>query len=194
MVEVKFLKTPKQLTLSSGTPTQHLFSEQLRIGETTKTIAVEILGDTLDEFDESFSLNLSNPSNVIITKTQAVATIQDDDAPPTLTINDRSITEGDNGTQLVNFTISLSAPSGKPITVNYTTADGTAIAGSDYAATNGTLTFAPGETSKTVSVQVIGDTLDEFDETFGLNLADANYATITVNLGLATITVITVLK
>ncbi len=58
-------------------------------------------------FTESFSLNLSNPSNVIIGKAQAVATIQDDDAPPTLTINDRTITEGDNGTQSVGTILKL---------------------------------------------------------------------------------------
>ncbi|WP_416212597.1 Calx-beta domain-containing protein [Nostoc sp. ChiQUE01b] len=156
-------------------------------GETSKTITVEVLGDAIDEFDETFFLNLSDATNATITKNQAVTTILDNDAPPSITIGDRTITETDNGAIALTYTISLDAPSAKPISVKYTTADGTATALTDYTATNGSITFAPGETSKTVTVQVLGDTIDEFDETFFLNLSDATNATITNNQAVSTI-------
>ncbi|MEA5551989.1 PKD domain-containing protein [Anabaena cylindrica UHCC 0172] len=156
-------------------------------GETTKTIAVEVIADTIDEFDETFFLNLSNATNATIVNTQAIGTIVDNDAPPTIAISDKTITEGDSGTTIATFTVNLSTDSAKPITVQYTTADSTATAGSDYTVTNGTLTFAPGETSKSISIEVTGDTIDEFDETFFLNLSDATNATIVDNQGVGTI-------
>src|SRR5262249_14659846 len=100
-------------------------------------------------------------------------TILDDDAPPALSIGDVAVTEGDSGTTDATFTVSLSAASGKTVTVDYATADGSAAAGDDYTAASGTLTFAPGETSKTVTVSVIGDRIDEDDETFVVNLSGA---------------------
>jgi Calx-beta domain len=108
---------------------------------------VEVIGDTIDQADENFFINLSNATNGTIINTQAVGTIVDNDAPPGIRIGDRTITEGDRGTQLVTFTISLSQGSSKAITVDYATANGTAIAGSDYNATNGKLTFEKGEIS-----------------------------------------------
>jgi large repetitive protein len=156
-------------------------------GETTQTITVQVLGDAIDEFDETFFLNLSDATFATIDHQQALSTIVDNDAPPVLTINDRTITEGDNGTTTVTFTVNLGAASAKPITVDYSTLDGTAVAGSDYTATNGTLTFAPGETSKTISIYVIGDTIDEFDESFFLNLSNATNATIADAQGAGTI-------
>src|SRR5262249_14556356 len=123
-------------------------------GETTKTILVGVLGDTTDEPNEAFTVNLSNPANATITDGQGVGTITDDDAPPTLSINDVTVVESAGQAA---FTVSLSAASGWTVTVNYATQDFTAVAGSDYTATSGTLTFAPGETTKTVSVPVTDD-------------------------------------
>jgi len=77
-----------------------------------------------------------------------------------------------------DVTVTLSAASGQTITVNYSTADGTALAGSDYTASSGTLTFAPGQTSKTVTVTVLGDTVVEGTESFTLNLSGATNATL----------------
>jgi hypothetical protein len=76
------------------------------------------------------------------------------------------------------FTVRLSAPSTQAVTVSYSTANGTATAGSDYTAATGTLTFAPGETSKTIGVSVLGDTVVEADETFSVQLGSAAGATI----------------
>jgi probable HAF family extracellular repeat protein len=97
---------------------------------------------------------------------------------PSLAINNVSVTEGSGGTVGATFTVRLSAPSPVPVTVTYATADGTAAAGRDYVAASDTLTFAPGETSKTIVVGVIGDRTDECDETFAVNLSAAANATL----------------
>ena len=107
---------------------------------------------------------------------------------PDITINDVSVTEGDVGTKTVDFTVTLSAANNtQPVTLDYATADGTAIAGADYQPTNGILTFSPTETSKTITVTIDGDLLDEANETFLLNLSNATNAVILDNQGQATI-------
>lgn len=106
---------------------------------------------------------------------------------PTLSINDVSITEGDSGSKNATFTVNLSAASTESISVDYGTGNDTATAGSDYTAESGTLTFAAGETSKTISVAVTGDTTVESDETFNVNLSNASNATIGDSQGVGTI-------
>jgi hypothetical protein len=106
---------------------------------------------------------------------------------PSIAINDRSVIEGNTGTQAMTFTVSLSAAYGQTVTVGYSTADGTATAGSDYQAISGTLTFAPGETSQTIMVQVIGDRLPEANETFLVNLSDPTNASVADGQGIGTI-------
>ena len=157
-------------------------------GQTSKTISVAIKGDLLDENNETFNINLSNAINATIADSQGIATITDNDPIPSLAIGDVTLTEGNSGTTNALFTVSLSAASGKTTTVNFATGNGTAIAGSDYTATSGTLTFNPGETSKTISVAVIGDTLQESNETFAVNLSNPTNATITDSQGIGTIT------
>lgn len=83
-----------------------------------------------------------------------------------------SIQEGDTGTKTANFAVNLSKASGKQISAQYATADNTASAGTDYVATEGLLTFQPGETQKVVAVQVNSDTFFEADETFFINLTN----------------------
>jgi chitinase len=97
---------------------------------------------------------------------------------PTLSINDVTVTEGDSGTTNAVFTVNLSAASTQTVSVNYGTANGTATAGSDYTATSNTLSFAPGQTSKTISVPIVGNTLAEGSENFTLNLSNPTNATI----------------
>ncbi|MBK6998543.1 MAG: M10 family metallopeptidase C-terminal domain-containing protein [Rhodoferax sp.] len=98
----------------------------------------------------------------------------------TLSISPTSstITEGDTGSQSLSFTITLSAASANTVTVNYATANGTATAGSDYTATSGTLSFAAGETSRTITVPVLGDKTAESSETFTLALSSPSGATL----------------
>ncbi|MFO0800037.1 MAG: Calx-beta domain-containing protein [Gemmataceae bacterium] len=155
-------------------------------GETAKTVTVLVTGDALDEDDETFSLGLSAASNATVAAAAGTGAIRDDDLPPVLSVNSVSLTEGDGGTAPMVFTVSLSAPSGKPVTVNYATAGGTATA-ADFAATSGTLTFAPGETSKTVTVLVTGDVLDEADETFTVGLSGSTNAAVGTATGTGTI-------
>ena len=156
-------------------------------GETTKTVTVQVNGDTLDEANESYFVNLSNPSNATVTDGQGLGTINDDDPMPSLVIDDVSVTEGDAGTTNANFTVSLSSLSGQSVTVDFATANGTAIAPGDYTARTGTLTFTAGQLTRTITVAVNPDTIDEVNETYFLNLSNATNATIADNQGVGTI-------
>ena len=101
-----------------------------------------------------------------------------DDAAPALSINDVTVNEGNSGTTPAVFTVTLSGSTSLPVTVNYATADGTGKAGVDYQSATGALTFAPGETTKSITVQVIGNTVKQSDRTFLVNLSGAVQATI----------------
>jgi hypothetical protein len=107
--------------------------------------------------------------------------------PPTISVGDVSVAEGDTGTTLAVFAVSLSGAGTTTVTVDYATADAGARAGSDYVAASGTLTFAAGETSKSVAVAVRGDLTDEFDQGFTLNLRNATNADVRDGQALATI-------
>ena len=108
---------------------------------------------------------------------------------PTLRINDVSVTEGNAGTPQASFTVTLSPPNAtQAVTVNYATANGSATAGSDYLAANGTVTFDPSATSRTISVAISGDTTFEPDETFFVNLSQPVNAEIGGAVGTGTIT------
>jgi serralysin len=93
---------------------------------------------------------------------------------PTVSVNDVSVVEGQSGSTAATFTLSLSSPASAQVSVGYATANGTAMAGNDYAAASGTATFAPGETQKTITVTVAGDTVVENDETFSVVLGNAS--------------------
>ena len=150
-------------------------------GETSNMVHVDIKGDALAEGNETFTVNLSSPAGAKIADGTAIGTIIDDDrAPvlPALSIADLSVAEGNGNHAHFMFVVTLDKAATGPVTVAYSTANGTATAGSDYAATNGTLTFAAGETSKTVHVDISGDTVFEGNETFGVTLSNASGATI----------------
>lgn len=106
---------------------------------------------------------------------------------PTISINDVSVAEGNSRNTTMTFTVSLGVASGNTVTVNYATGNGTATGGNDYDLVSGSLTFGPGETTKTISVMVFGDTFHEDDETFYLTLSGAANATISDNQGVGTI-------
>ncbi|MGZ5296806.1 MAG: Calx-beta domain-containing protein [Actinomycetota bacterium] len=161
-------------------------------GETAKQVAVQVNGDTTVEPDEKFSVNLSNASGATIADAVGLGTITDDDSGgttnPSLTIANATVTEGNSGTANAVFTVTLSAPSTNTVTVSYATAPGSAVAPADYTSTSGTLTFNPGETALQIAVLVQGDTINEANETFSVNLSGATNATIADNSGLGTIT------
>jgi hypothetical protein len=108
-------------------------------------------------------------------------------ASPTLSIADGSVREGKRGTTRLDLTVTLSGSSSDTVTVNYATASGTAIATSDYTATSGTLTFQPGDTSRTISVSIKGDRKREPNETFSVQLSNAAGASIDDGVATATI-------
>ena len=141
----------------------------------------------MSESNKTFVVNLSNPVNAGLTDGQGLASIRDNDLLPSLFINDFSVSEGNGGLTNAVFTVRLSAPSGRTITVNYATASGTALAGVDFLATNGFLSFAPGVTNQTLAVAVVGDTLSESNKTFVVNLTNAINAILADRQGLGTI-------
>jgi autotransporter-associated beta strand protein len=160
-------------------------------GQTTGTATVTAVQDTRDENNETVVIDISSVSGgggaTESGSQQRAVTITDDDAEPTLSIADVSQAEGNSGSSTMTFTVSLSAASGKTVTVAYATSNTTATAGSDYVAASGTLTFNPGETSKTFTVTVAGDTTAESDETFLLTLSSPTNATLSDSTATGTI-------
>ncbi len=149
-------------------------------GQTTKNPAASITQDNIFEPAETFFINLSNPTNATIADGQGQATITNDDPLPAIAVAAQTIrVEGAQGTSgNASIEVRLSNPSFQTITVAFATANGTATAGSDYVATSGTVTFNPGETVKTISVEVTGDNVDEINEIFLINLTNPTNATI----------------
>ena len=141
-------------------------------GETAETISVSVIGDRIAESDKYFLVNLTPGSNARIADSQGIVTIRDDE--PRISITGASAYEGNSGTTPFTFTVSLSAPYDQPVTVNFATEDYTAIAGADYESTSGQLTFAAGDTTKTVTVQVAGNTTPEAEKYFVVNLSSAS--------------------
>jgi hypothetical protein len=155
--------------------------------ETEKTILITVNGDQLAENTEYFSVNLVSTEYGSIVSSHAVGIIVDDE--PRLSINSPSITEGDSGTKLLTFTVTLSAAYDQQVTVKYATQNGSATAGSDYVAISETLlTFAPFQTSKTFTVSIKGDKQKENDEYFYAFLSGASSnAMISNSYGIGTI-------
>jgi hypothetical protein len=159
------------------------------IGTTVQTVTVATNGDTLPEADETLLVNLANATNATIFDDQGVGTIANDDAPPTISISGASVIEGNAGNADLVFTVSLSEVSGQDVTVNYATADGSAVAPVDYTAVSPTaLLFPAGTTTRTITVTVNGDTLPEPNEALLVNLTAPTNATLLVDQGLGTIT------
>ncbi len=158
-------------------------------GQTTKTFTVPIIGDVLDELDERFSVDLSAATNASIADSQGFGYIRDDDAEPLVSISNVTVLEGDSGTVNAVLTVTLSAPSGRPVNVFFDTANGSAVAPGDYESVALTpLPFAPGETSKTLAFGVAGDITDEANETFNVNLSSPTSSTLLDSQGVVTIT------
>ena len=118
---------PADYTATNGTLT-------FTPGQTTKTVTVPVKGDLLDEANETYFVNLTNPSNATISDAQGLGTITDDDPLPALSIDDVTVAEGNSGTVSATFTVTLAPRQRPPVTVDYATADGTAQAPGDYQA------------------------------------------------------------
>jgi chitinase len=133
-------------------------------------------------------LNLSNAMGVALGRSQALGTIIEDDPMPALSINDVAVTKGNAGTTPATFTVSLSNPSASPDSFYYDTTPGTASPGRDYTEVNSTfVSLAPGQTSSTITVNVLGDTIAEGNETFSVYLFSPSGATIARSTGVAKI-------
>ncbi|MEE6160542.1 Calx-beta domain-containing protein [Cylindrospermopsis raciborskii DSH] len=164
-------------------------------GETSKTIIVDVLGDTTVEPDEGFTVTLSNPTNATITTATAVGTIQNDDVvvAPGLAIAPTNAiqTEGNIGTKAFTFTVTRSGDTTGSSSANWAvTGSGTNPADvTDFGGTlpTGTVNFTAGETSKTIIVDVLGDTTVEPDEGFTVTLSNPTNATITTATAVGTI-------
>lgn len=154
-------------------------------GETSKTVTVSTIEDTLFENNETLHLGLSNADNgATIGDAQGNGTINNDDSAPGFAVSNTSVSEGGN----LAFTVSLSAASANSHNVSYATANSSAVAGSDYTAKSGTLSFTPGQTSKNVTVSTLEEGIYENDETMRLDLSNATgSATITDSQGTGTI-------
>lgn len=160
-------------------------------GQTSVTVSVPITTDLADEDSETFTLNLSGATNATIADAQGLGTISDDDNAPTVNIDDVTITEGNSATSPATFTVTLSNPSSRTVTVQYAAIKGTtnpALVNSDFRSTKGTLTFNPGETTKTITVPIVGDYVPEADETFFVSLSRAVNAMFGDSQGLGTVT------
>uniref|UniRef100_UPI0006534626 Calx-beta domain-containing protein n=1 Tax=Caenimonas sp. SL110 TaxID=1450524 RepID=UPI0006534626 len=146
-------------------------------GTTSFTVTVPTIDDTIYEGNESYTLAIGGASGI--------GTINDNDLPPSISINDVTVGEAAGS---ATFTVSLSSVSTQQITVVYGSSNGSALSTSDYTAASGTLTFAAGVTTQTVVVPIVNDAVAESSETFNINLSSPTNATIGDALGIGTIT------
>lgn len=159
-------------------------------GQTTRFVTVPVNGDTLPEGNETFILNLSNPVGALLVNSQGVCTIVNDDAvtpTPSISINNVAVTEGNSGSSSATFTATLSAVSAQAVSVDASTANGSATAPVDYQTASAVLTFAPGVTTANFNVPINGDTTPEGNETFFVNLTNPVNASLATAQGTGTI-------
>lgn len=167
-------------TAGSDYTAQGATARSIPAGQTSLTVFVAYLDDSTDEPDETFTLSATGISNATPGSLGATGTIVDNDAAPLLTVDNGgcTVTEGNSGSTACNFVFHLLPASGKTVSFSSATADGTAVAGSDYTAHTATLRTIPaGQTTLTVTVPVLGDTLFESNETFALTVSAVSNAT-----------------
>ncbi len=143
-------------------------------GQTSKTVVVQVKGDRVGEESENFIVRLTDATNAEITGDRAIGWINDDE-PRIASFTGGSVVEGDSGTKPLAFTVTLSAASDAPVTINYATPDSS---GKDVVPVTGALTFAPGQTTQTFTILVKGDLVPEYTEQVLVNLTGATNALI----------------
>ena len=154
-------------------------------------MTVTAVDNARDEPDKSVTVWATAANRLGVTPPRSMnLAITDDDPQPSLSISSPTVLEGDSGSASLRYAVTLSAASGRRVTVRYADAGtGTATSGTDYTAlAPGTLTFAAGETGKTISVSVTGDTGDEPNETVVVRLSGASGAAVATASGTGTIT------
>jgi chitinase len=159
-------------------------------GTLQEVVDITTFADTTVEPDETFVVSLSNAFGATIGDGTGIESVRNDDpgSPPNrLAIGDASVTEGATGSRNAEFVMTLARPSTGTVTVHFATADGSAVAGSDYTAATGTLTFPAGAVSRIVSVPILGDSLRESDETVTVTLSNPSGATVAHAVGTGTI-------
>ncbi len=159
--------------------------------ETTKTFTVPIINDVLNEEPmESVNLSLNSVAGgaTLGTPSTAVLNISDDDPLPKIRIGNSDIKEGNQGSTTALVAVSLLAASGRTVSVDFTTLNGTATSPTDYTTVSGTLSFAPGEISKTIPILIAGDRDIEPNEFFQISLSNPLNSTLDTASGTITIT------
>ncbi len=163
-------------------------------GDTAQTVEVTVRGDALDEPVETIVLALARPVNADLPNggARGVGTIVDDDDAPTISGDSPSVEEGNGEGRRLRFTLALDRPSGRGLALYYADAGtGTATSGADYEeVVPDTLFFEPGETTKSIDVMVVGDTLQELDETVVLRLSAADSSLLAVSTALIAGTIV----
>src|SRR5262249_18355536 len=147
------------------------------------------------ESDETINVSISSPGGgaTLGSPSNALVTISNDDAQPTLSVDDVSQSEGNSGTTAFIFTVSKAGSTAFDVAVDYATQDGTTplfaatAADNDYLASSGSVSIGANETTRTITIAVQGDTHIENDETFFVNLSNATGATIAHSQGVGTI-------
>ncbi len=154
-------------------------------GETQKLVSVLFSGDTVPETNETLFFDLTSATNATLADSRGATSVKNDDGPG-LSIDNSLVDEGNSGNTPQSFIVRLSAASTNTIKVDWATAPDTA-GPTDFVAASGTLTFAPGQTSKVITVQVKGDVLVEPTETYKVNLSKQTFSVLADAQGVGTI-------
>uniref|UniRef100_UPI001411A621 Calx-beta domain-containing protein n=1 Tax=Pseudanabaena sp. UWO311 TaxID=2487337 RepID=UPI001411A621 len=159
------------------------------IGEAEKTFTIPIVNDTLQEANETFAIGLQNPSSGTLGAPRTVLiTILDDDSPTSISVSEANVTISE-ASPTVTITVQRTGNINGISSINYATSNNTATAGLDYSAMSGTIVFAAGQATQTISIPIVNDIITETNETFRVTLSNAMGAL----LGSQTISTVTIL-
>ncbi|MFN5066706.1 MAG: Calx-beta domain-containing protein, partial [Aphanizomenon sp.] len=158
-------------------------------GSSTALVNLNVIDDTLVEGTETATLTVTSGTGYTVgTSASAIVNIADNDLPIIDLSANQTVVEGITSPQNVIYTVTLSSDSTETVTVQYATVNNTAIAGSDYTATSGTLTFDPGVTSQDIIIPILNNSLNEAQETFNLTLSSPTNAQLGTSIAVTTIT------